>query len=290
MNVRLLETASGRMELAETGDQAAPAVIVLHGTPGSWRQAVPLAEDLAAGSRVFLPSRPGYGRTPLASGRSLAAQADLLVAMLDAVGIERAGVIGISGGGPTALTVAHRHAERTDSLVLLCAVNAKVLDVPTLYRFALRVPGLGRAGAALEKRKQRADLADADRLGQRIERDLTPDERVRLREDPRIRGDLERFLRSHADAPLHHKGLANDITSFVAARRAGLDTAVTAPTLIVHGDTDPVVSLDHATAHHRAIEGSRLEVIAGGGHVFLLTHRERTSALVGEHIEKARAR
>lgn len=291
MNVRLLQTPAGSVEVAETGDEQAPAVVLLHGTPGSWRQAAPLAEDLAANSRVLLPSRPGYGGTPLSSGRSLEAQADLVAALLDSVDVGPASIVGISGGGPAALAFAQRHAGRAESLVLLCAVNAQLLDVPTLYRLALSVPGLGRAGAALEKRKQRADLADQERLARRLERDLTPEERTRLREDPRIRADLERFLRSHVDAPLHHKGLANDIACFVAARRVGPSVAeVAAPTLIVHGDADPVVPLEHATAHHHAIAESRLEVIPGTGHVFLLTHREETATLVGNHIEGARAR
>lgn len=288
MKARLLTTPRGFVEVAELGDEHTPAVVILHGTPGSWRQALPLAEDLALQSRVFLPSRPGYGLTPLKSGRSFEDQADLLLAMLNSAGIEQASIVGISGGGPVALAFASRHGDRAASLVLLCAVAAHLMDIPRAMRLAARAPGVARVGAAVEKRRQRAILADRERLARRIEHDLTPDERALLREDPRMAQDLERFLRSHVDAPLHHRGLVNDITQFTRARGHGPPTGrVTTPTLILHGDADPVVPLEHAKAHHELIAGSRLEIVRGTGHVFLLTHRDATTALVREHVEQA---
>lgn len=290
MTARLLSTARGVVEVAELGDKSAPAVVIIHGSPGSWRQAMTLGEDLAASSSVLLPSRPGYGRTPLSSGRSIEEQADLVAAMLDAAGAQRASVIGISGGGPASFAFARRHPARTESLVLLCAVAAHLLDVPTAMRLLVQVPGVARLGTALQKRRQLADLADEERLARRLTRDLTPEERALLAEDPSIRENLERFLRSHADAPLPHRGMVNDVRAFTAARREGVPPGpVSAPTLIVHGDADTVVPLDHAKAYERAIPGSRLEIVTGTGHVFLLTHRDRTTQLVAAHLDRARS-
>ena len=60
-------TACGQIEVAESG--TGPALLVLHGTPGDWQQARLLAAELSDRARVLLVSRPGYGRTPLRSGR-----------------------------------------------------------------------------------------------------------------------------------------------------------------------------------------------------------------------------
>ena len=60
----VIRTRRGPVEVAITGDNG-PAVLAVHGTPGDWRQARALAADLREDHRVVLPSRPGYGRTPL---------------------------------------------------------------------------------------------------------------------------------------------------------------------------------------------------------------------------------
>ena len=49
--------------------------------------------------------------------------------------------------------------------------------------------------------------------------------------------------------------------------------AVTAPTLVLHGDADPVVPVTHAEFYASAIAGARLKVLPGAGHAFLLTFR-----------------
>ena len=99
-----MRTARGPVQVASHG--SGPALLVAHGMPGDWRQARLLAEDLAQDYRVLLVTRPGYGRTPLRSGRTPAAQADLYAALLDALGLDRAVVLGISGGGPSAYAFA----------------------------------------------------------------------------------------------------------------------------------------------------------------------------------------
>ena len=48
-------------------------------------------------------------------------QADAYALLLDTLGIERAAVFGYSGGGPSAIQFAFRHAERTSALILLAS-------------------------------------------------------------------------------------------------------------------------------------------------------------------------
>ena len=96
----IVETARGRVEFARRGD--APYVLILHGTPQGHNASFigePLEE---AGFGTITPSRPGYLRTPLATGRSFAEQADAAAALLDELGIEQVAVYGIPAAGRAA--------------------------------------------------------------------------------------------------------------------------------------------------------------------------------------------
>jgi pimeloyl-ACP methyl ester carboxylesterase len=78
-----------------------PAVIVFHG--GHMRAGLALGEDVfvSAGHTVLVPSRPGYGRTPLSTGTSAAGFADVVEELCRHLEIEHAAAVtGISGGGP----------------------------------------------------------------------------------------------------------------------------------------------------------------------------------------------
>ncbi len=67
-------------------------------------------------------SRPGYLGTPLASGRSPADQARLYAALLGALGVRRAAVLAVSGGGPSALEFARLFPERCWAAVVVSSV------------------------------------------------------------------------------------------------------------------------------------------------------------------------
>jgi len=108
------ETACGPMEYSITGQ--APYVLFLHGSPGCHDGYTKLAEALEwpkNGFGVIAPSRPGYGRTPIASGRTYPAQADCFAALLDTLKIEKVVVYAVSGGSPAALSFAAQHPSRT---------------------------------------------------------------------------------------------------------------------------------------------------------------------------------
>ncbi len=99
-------------------------IIVFHG--GHVRAALPIGEEIFAATRcsVLAPSRPGYGRTPLGTGMSPAGFADVTAELCEQLGIRAvAAVVGISGGGPTALTMAARHPNLVQRLILESAVG-----------------------------------------------------------------------------------------------------------------------------------------------------------------------
>lgn len=103
-------------------------VVLIHGSgPGvsayaNWRLTMP---RLATRLRVLAPDMVGFGFTqrPPAMDYNLKTWSDQLVGFLDALGIERAGLVGNSFGGAIALQVASQHPERVSRLALMGAVG-----------------------------------------------------------------------------------------------------------------------------------------------------------------------
>jgi pimeloyl-ACP methyl ester carboxylesterase len=282
-DVSMLQTAHGPVETAQAG--AGPAVLVIHGLPGSWRQCFSLAEDLADAFHVIAPSRPGYGTTPLASGRSFADQADLYAAMLDALGIERATIVGASGGGPSAVAFAQRHPDRCSALVLVCALHPEIMPVPTGLK--ILVPwGLGEALTGLSRAVNRRRIENPKAVARWMQKALTPEEAVWAQQDERMPGDLVAFARTHLEAPPGLAGVRNDLAQLRAVKAAPRPwIAVNAPTLVMHGDKDEVVGLAHPQHHVDAIDGAQLQIYEGAAHAFFFTRRREVAQHIRSFLE-----
>jgi 2-hydroxy-6-oxonona-2,4-dienedioate hydrolase len=120
----LLQTRCGPIEYEEAGTGV--PLLAVHGSGGGHDQGMAFAGALAKqGIRVIAMSRFGYLRTPMPADASAAAQADAHVCLLDALGIDRAGVMGGSAGAPSALQMAIRHPDRVSALVLLVPLAYK---------------------------------------------------------------------------------------------------------------------------------------------------------------------
>ena len=90
----------------EWGYEGGPVVLAFHGSPGS-RVWWPGAEvTAAAGARLVTVDRPGYGGAESLPGRPIAGWAEDVVELADALGVDRFGVVGWSGGAPYAAAVA----------------------------------------------------------------------------------------------------------------------------------------------------------------------------------------
>lgn len=114
----VLETTRGAVEYQMAGE--GPPVLMIHGGPGGYDQGMALARLLNLhGVTILALSRPGYRRTPLTSGETPEAQADLFAAALDALHIAQTIVIAISWGGPSGLQFALRHPDRCRGLIML---------------------------------------------------------------------------------------------------------------------------------------------------------------------------
>ena len=114
----VLDTTAGALEYAVAGHGS--PLMMIHGTGGGFDQGLLFANGLrATGFQIIAPSRFGYLKSAFPEDASPARQADVLVELLDHLGIESLPVIGGSAGALTAAEVALRHPDRCARLVLL---------------------------------------------------------------------------------------------------------------------------------------------------------------------------
>lgn len=256
---RVLATASGTVECDCSGE--GPAVLVAHGMSGGYDQArlVSHALGLEGSFRLLLPSRPGYLRTPLASGRSPAEQSDLYAALLDELDVDRAALIGFSGGGPSVLQFALRHPERCSALVLLSALThpferdrssfmQRVLGM--LIMWVRRAP----ISTWLVSRLlvlSRFSIAGNDGRGRAI-----------------TNGLWNSILPGSARLP----GVRNDDAQWDAMEVYDL-AGIRAPTLVIHGDADKTVRPEMGRFAADTIPNARFMSVAGGTHLMVFRRR-----------------
>lgn len=120
---KVVHTALGDIQIVIKGH--GPVVLALHGGFGGWDQGELVASNIEKqGFRLIIPSRVGYLSTPITTNPILleettpAQQADQLVALLDALNITKAIVLGFSAGAPVAYEFGLRHPDRTNAVVL----------------------------------------------------------------------------------------------------------------------------------------------------------------------------
>lgn len=110
-----------RLRLRDTGPRDAPPVLLLHGFGASLDTWEPWAQALSTRFRVIRFDLPGFGLTGAdpTGDYSDARAMQLLVALMDQLGIDRAAIIGNSLGGRIAWTFAAEHPDRVMRLVLV---------------------------------------------------------------------------------------------------------------------------------------------------------------------------
>jgi pimeloyl-ACP methyl ester carboxylesterase len=268
------ETVRGPVEYARSG--AGPVVLVLHGTPGGYDRGVQLRRELTGrGLGVLTVSRPGYLRTPLDVGRTPAEQADAYAALLDALGIDRVGVMAVSGGSPSALEFARRHPDRVWALALVAPVTGSIGEEGAGGRSAFvratdALFGRDFAGwAQVQALRLRPELVLSEGSGL-----LNEDSRRRFREDPaKLANLLDVAAASLMNASLRRRGVENDHAQF-ARLEPIVYRDIASPTLLVHGTGDTMVPIAHAEAAAREIPGAELLELQDGDHFISVSRPE----------------
>ena len=248
------------VEEAGAGD---PTFLLMHGFLAStftWREVL---APLGARGRAIAFDRPAFGLSarPLPGAREWApaddpyapaAQVAQTIALMDALGVERAVLVGNSAGGALALRVALAHPERVRALVLLSPA-IYTAGPPRWARWLAHTPQLRRLGPLLLRQlPARADAMAA----------------MAWHDPSRVSAAVwEGYRRPLAvddwDQALWRFALAADGGDDV---RAGL-AALRAPTLVITGDDDRVVPTEESVRAAGVIPGAELLVLEACGHV-----------------------
>lgn len=278
----VMATRCGLIEYQEAG-RGIP-LLMIHGSGGGHDQGMAYARPLAQhGIRVIAMSRFGYLRTPRPADASPEAQADAHICLLDALGIARAAVMGVSAGGPSAMQTAIRHPDRVSALVLV---------VPLAYK----------PGTVADSAPRVSDDKDA-MLMRLLGSDFLVWSVLQIARDPLIRHVLATppELVAAASAPERARvhALAERILP-VSARAAGLrdDTrlgkslgpyaleAIRAPTLVISARDDGYGT--YATSQYTAsqIAGAKFLGFDQGGHL-LVGHDDAVHAAIVELLHES---
>jgi pimeloyl-ACP methyl ester carboxylesterase len=248
----LLETARGPIEYCMWGE--GPAVLLLHGTPGGYDQSLAVSRLIGSRNSTFIAiSRPGYLRTPLEVARTPEEQADLYVDLLDTLHIDRAAVIGISGGGPSALLFALRYPERCRGLVMISGVTQHYSEEELRARWSLTHRLLN---------KLYGNLIICDPLLSA----LVPLARLRA-----SHLHTEELLNSVMFYRLRKLGTLNDLEQFAAISTYPLEQ-IAVLMLAIHGRADKEVPYAHAELLARSVPQMKMLSIEDGGHMAFYTH------------------
>lgn len=243
-------------------------VLMLHGSgPGvsawaNWRLVMP---SLAERARVIAPDMAGFGYTERRP--DLCYDMDTWVAqavgMLDALGIERADLVGNSFGGGLALQVAIRHPHRIRRLVLMGSVGVRFDITPALDAVWGYTP-------SIETMRGLLDLFAYDRS-------LANDELAKLRYEASIRPGFQESFSAMFPAPRQR---------WVDAMASNVDDIKALPheTLVIHGREDKVIPLDTSLTLAQWIPNAQLHVYGKCGHWTQIEHAARFARLVGDFL------
>ncbi len=252
-------------DIEVVSDGNGDAIVLIHGFPLTREIWNAEASDLAQTHRVIRLDLRGMGRSSVTDGpylmETLAAD---IAAVLDALSVDRATIVGHSLGGFVALAFARMYTERVTRLGLICSRLGA--DSPEIAGF-------------------RNDLAD------RLERENSIEPAVeayisRIFSNATLRNDSSLIERVRAIARTNEPRGAAAMLRGMAQRVDSYDIAaeLQMPVLIVAGAGDKVVPLDEAEEMRRAFPAAHLRVMESSGHLPMLEEPAALTAALSAFV------
>jgi pimeloyl-ACP methyl ester carboxylesterase len=171
------------------------------------------------------------------------------VGLLDALHIRSAHIVGLSLGGMVAQTIAIEYPERIRSLVSIMSTTGRAgLPGPTkeVLSEVMKMP-----------RERDACIAHVMNIERVLTADVFPFETERARD----------YATRSYDRSFHPRGLVRQFAAIIASEsRADELKSVQVPTLVIHGNRDPLIHIECGRDTARSIPGARFFEIEGMGH------------------------
>jgi pimeloyl-ACP methyl ester carboxylesterase len=231
-----VSTSFGDVPVSADERGSGRAIVILHGGAGpvSVTGFADLLAD-ATGTRVIVPTHPGFGGTPRPEAlTTIDGLAEVYAGLLDALALEDATVIGNSIGGWIASELALRHPSRLGRFALVDAVGVEVEGHPV-------------ADALPPARLAEYSWYDPSKAPSLDPAALPPAVR-------------EIFASNRAALALYGRSMTDPT---LLGRLAGIEV----PALVLWGEADRIVDADYGRAFAAAIPGARFELLPRTGHV-----------------------
>ena len=269
------ETINGYRMYYEVHGEGQP-IVMIHGGLGGGEGCASLsechAEALSGDYQLILYDRRAAGRSETPeSGYSIANQTQDLRSLLRRLNVERAHVLGSSGGGPIALTLALNYPQMVDTLHLINTMSyasgpERAARQKELDSLVYNESAYGREGSVergIEARNPGIRADDPERF-QRLKA-------INLEKFPGMLASIQAYL---------------DIAGTIEGRLSSLDI----PTLIVHGDADTTIPVSCAHTLYEMISDAQLEIIPGAVHGLMSNEPDRIRTLIVDFIQNALVR
>lgn len=245
MTIKLIKTKYGEIEYSVKG--MGKPVLFMHGGHSNCHETLCYKGFDLQKFKVIIPSRPGYGKTPLKNNKTAKQSADLILSLLDYLLIDKVIVYGISAGGLTSIELAANYPERVEKLILASAVSKKWLDENgKIYRTASRV-----FNPKIEMFVWTMIKFMAIILPTIIARNFYP--QFTTNQSHKLNEDEVRELTTYLKNFRSKKGFKNDICQDIDEKTIG---EIICPTFIIHSKNDNSVSFEHALHSNSMIEQS----------------------------------
>ena len=203
---------------------------------------------------------------------TLADMADDSAGVLGALGIDQAHIVGGSMGGMIAQHLAVRHPGKVRSLTSVFSTPGDP-KLPPAKREAMEV---------LIKRPATFDEGVLVEHGMKVSRTIgspgfpAPEDRLRER------------TRALVQRSVYPQGAVRQMAAIIAdGARTKMLRQITAPTLVLHGEDDPLIPVAHGHATAAAIPGAKIETIPGWGHDVPLELVDRLADAIASHAKAA---
>jgi len=250
---------------------AGPPIVLIHGMLNSSSHWQEVAAALAKDYTVIAPDLIGHGDSAAPRGDySLGAHAASIRDLLAAIGVDRATIVGHSLGGGVAMQFFYQFPQRVERLVLVSSGGLGREVSP-----ALRVAALPGMSLLLSLTIHPRLLAGMRGLGERLRARGIP-LGVYLQAVARALRPLENG--DAREAFLHTLRAVIDVRGQRVGATDRLDLLETMPTMIVWGERDNTIPIEHGRLAHEAIPHSSFHTLANVAH---FPHLEDPQALAG---------